>query len=107
MLPGTVPIPREEDGAIEGEVLWVDRYGNAQLNVGPEDIEAMGDRVSLVWGDQVRTAQRATAYGELKPGQVGLVLDSYGLLSIALDRASAADQLKLHPGTGVTLKEPT
>jgi S-adenosylmethionine hydrolase len=107
MLPGTVPIPREEDGAIEGEVLWVDRYGNAQLNVGPEDIEAMGDRVSLLWGDQVRTAQRATAYGELKPGQVGLVLDSYGLLSIALDRASAADQLKLHPGTGVTLKEPT
>jgi S-adenosylmethionine hydrolase len=55
----------------------------------------------------VRTAKRAAAYGELKPGEIGLVLDSYGLLSIALDRTSAADQLKLHPGTGVTLKEPT
>jgi S-adenosylmethionine hydrolase len=61
----------------------------------------------VIWGDQVRTARRAAAYGELKPGEVGLVLDSYGLLSLALDRASAADQLKLRPGTGVTLKEPT
>jgi len=107
LLPGTVPIPREEDGALVAEVLWVDRYGNAQLNVGPEDVEEMGERISVLWGDQVRTARRATAYGELKPGEVGLVLDSYGLLSLALDRTSAADQLKLRPGTGVTLKEPT
>ncbi|MEY2565690.1 MAG: hypothetical protein QOE35_219 [Actinomycetota bacterium] len=107
LLPGTVPLPREEAGTIVAEVLWVDRYGNAQLNVGPEDVEDMGERVSVRWGDQVRTARRAAAYGELKPGEVGLVLDSYGLLSLALDRASAADQLKLRPGTGVTLKEPT
>lgn len=107
LLPGTVPLPREEDGALVAEVLWVDRYGNAQLNVGPDEVETMGDRISVSWSDQVRTARRAAAYGELKPGEVGLVLDSYGLLSIALDRASAADQLKLRPGTGVTLKEPT
>jgi hypothetical protein len=38
---------------------------------------------------------------------MGLVVDSYGLLSVALDRVSAADQLKMAPGTGVTLKAPT
>jgi hypothetical protein len=108
LLPGTVPLPREEDdGSLAAEVLWVDHYGNAQLNVGPDEVEAMGDRVSLLWGDQVRTARRASAYGELKAGEVGLVTDSYGLLSIALDRASAAAQLKLGPGTAVTLKEPS
>lgn len=107
LLPGTVPIATAEGGALAAQVLWVDRYGNAQLNVGPEDVDAMGDRVSIQWGDQVRTARRAAAYGELKPGEVGLVVDSYGLVSIALDRASAADQLKLHPGTGVTLEEPS
>jgi S-adenosylmethionine hydrolase len=107
MLPGTVPVPREEDGGVAAEVLWVDRYGNAQLNVGPDDVETMGERIALRWGDQVRTARVVAAYGELKPGEIGLVLDSYGLLSVALDRMSAADQLKLHAGTGVTLKEPT
>jgi S-adenosylmethionine hydrolase len=107
LLPGTVPLPREEDGAVIGEVLWVDRYGNAQLNVGPEEVGAMGDRISVLWGDQVRTARRATTYGELKPGEVGLVVDSYGLLSIALDRVSASEQLRIGPGTGVTLREPT
>jgi S-adenosylmethionine hydrolase len=107
LLPGTIPLPRDEDGGLAAEVLWVDRFGNAQLNVGPDDVVGLGDRISLHWADQVRTARIAHAYGELKPGEVGLVIDSYGLLSIALDRTSAADQLRLRPGTGVTLKEPS
>jgi S-adenosyl-L-methionine hydrolase (adenosine-forming) len=106
MLPGTIPIPRDEPDGLAVEVLWVDRFGNAQLNVGPEDVAALGGRNSLRWGDQVRTVRTVGAYGELKPGELGLVVDSYGLLSLALDRSSAADQLKLRPGTGVTMKEP-
>ena len=44
-------------------------------------------------------------YGYLRSEVVG-----FGVLEILFDeddRASAADQLKLHPGSGVTLKEPT
>ena len=37
-------------------------------------------------------------------GQVGLVTDSYGLLSIAVDRGSAAAELGLDAGTGITLE---
>jgi S-adenosylmethionine hydrolase len=106
LRPGVLPIPREEDGAVHAEVLWVDRFGNLQLNVAPEEIEAMGERVSLRWADQVRTARRAHTYGDIKPGEVGLVVDSYGLVSIALDRQSASAQLRLRPGDGVTLSEP-
>ena len=43
LVPGIVPLPRDEDGTIVGEVLWVDRYGNCQLNVDPEAIETWGD----------------------------------------------------------------
>src|SRR5690606_7889972 len=39
LVPGVVPLPREEGGAIVGEVLWVDRYGNCKLNVDPEAVE--------------------------------------------------------------------
>lgn len=107
LRPGVLPIPREEGGVVHAEVLWVDRFGNLQLNVAPEEIERLGERVTLRWSaDQVRTARRAVAYGDLKPGEVGLVVDSYGLVSIALDRLSASEQLRIRPGDGVSLAEP-
>ena len=105
LRPGILPLTRQEDDKLISEVLWVDRYGNAQLNVDPAEIEALGDRVTLRWGlDQVRTAVRAVTYGALKAGEVGLVVDSYGLVSVALDQASAADQLHLRPGDSMTLE---
>src|SRR5207244_9212246 len=56
LLPGTLPLTRDEDGRLVGEVLWVDRFGNVQLNVDPAELEDMGERVTLSFGDQVRTA---------------------------------------------------
>jgi S-adenosylmethionine hydrolase len=104
LRPGVLPLTRHEEGRLMSEVLWVDRFGNAQLNVDPDDLEPMGERVTLRWGaDKVRTARRAATYGALKPGEVGLVLDSYGLVSVALDRRSAADELGLRPGDAVSL----
>ena len=108
LRPGVLPLSRREDDRLLAEVLWVDCFGNVQLNVAPDEIDSEGDRVALRWGhDQVRTARRALAYGELKPGEVGLVVDSYGLVSLALDRRSAAEELRLGPGDAVTLEPPS
>jgi S-adenosylmethionine hydrolase len=109
LLPGLLPLPRQEDGALVGEVLWVDRFGNVQLNMGPEDLDLadLGEKVTLRYRDQIRTAERAPTYAAIRPGQVGLVVDSYGLVSLALDRMPAAAELKLAPGDAVTIEEPT
>jgi S-adenosylmethionine hydrolase len=104
LLPGLLPVTREENGALVAEVLWVDRFGNAQLNVDPDEVSDFGDRVRLRFAETKRTAVRATNYAELRTGEVGLVVDSYGLLSIAVDRGSAAEQLALHAGDPVTLE---
>jgi len=104
LIPGILPLTRDEDGKVIGEVLWVDRFGNVQLNVDPEELTPMGDTVSIRFRDEVRTAVRADTYSELKAGQIGLVVDSYGLVSVALDRRSAADELRLHPPTEVSLE---
>jgi S-adenosylmethionine hydrolase len=106
LTPGMVPLTRIEDDTLIGEVLWVDRFGNAQLNVDPDEIAHLGDRVRISWREQVRTARRALTYGDLKPGEIGLIVDSYGLVSLALERRSAADELKLQPGDAVSLAEP-
>lgn len=109
LVPGLIPMPREDEDEHEvvAEVLWVDGFGNVQLNVGPEDIEGMDDAVRLRFGGQVRTARRAESYEELGPGAFGLVVDSYGLLSIVVDRQSAASELGLAAGDEVRLGQPT
>lgn len=103
LLPGLMPISREENGVLVSDVLWIDRYGNAQLNVDPADVDGWGDRIGIRYAETARTARRVESYAALKPGEVGLVVDSYGLLSIAVDRGSAAAELGLHAGDPVTL----
>jgi S-adenosylmethionine hydrolase len=104
LLPGVLPVAYEEEGALVGEVLWVDRYGNAQLNVDPSEIDELGDTVRLRFGSDARTARRVTAFDDVRTGEVGLVIDSYGLVAVVVDRHSAADELGLRAGTEVRLE---
>jgi S-adenosylmethionine hydrolase len=104
LLPGVLPVAYEEDGALVGEVLWVDRYGNAQLNLDPAEIEHLGDTVRLRFGDHARTAHRVLAFDDVRTGEVGLVTDSYGLVAVVVDRHSAAEELGLRGGTEVRLE---
>jgi S-adenosylmethionine hydrolase len=106
LLPGIIPLPREEEGELVGEVLWVDRYGNCQLNVDPDEVEGWGERIQVRWvrpQEGTRTARRVANFDEIATGQVGLVVDSYGLLSVTLHRASAADELGLAEGDEIHL----
>jgi hypothetical protein len=111
LLPGTVPLPRDEDGTVVAEVLWVDRFGNCQLNVGPDEVSAdWGDTIQLRFsnpldlsGPMVRSAMRSGSFAGLGPGACGLVLDSYGMLAVCLDQRSAADELGLAAGDQVVL----
>ena len=108
LMPGVVALPQSDDTKVIAQVLWIDRYGNAQLNVGPDDLPTeFGDRVEIrcasPTGATVRSAVRAGSYGELDPGAVGLVLDSSGLLALSMDQRDAAEELGLAAGDQVTL----
>lgn len=103
LLPGVMPAARPEGGALVAEVLWVDRFGNAQLNLGPDDVAEWGDRLLLHFEGGTRTAVVAGTYADIGPGEVGVVVDSYGLLAIVVDRGSAAAELGLGAGTAVTV----
>jgi S-adenosylmethionine hydrolase len=107
LRPGLVPLSREEGGLLETEVLWVDRFGNVQLNVGPEEVDSFGERVMVRWNEHVRTAARVEAFDDIAAGELGLLVDSYGLMALALNRTSAADELGLRAGDSVTLGRPS
>jgi len=105
LLPGVLPITRPLEGepGLVTEVLWVDRYGNCQLNVDPDELEGWGDRVHLRLGDRTRTAVRAATFDAVATGEVGLVVDSYGLVALVVDRGSAAAELRVAAGDQVAL----
>jgi S-adenosyl-L-methionine hydrolase (adenosine-forming) len=91
-LLGT-PVPEPQtgpDGSLQAEVLWVDRFGNAQLNVRPADADHLGRLVELHVGSRARPARRVASFGDLEPDEMGLVTDSYGLLAVTYRGASAA-----------------
>jgi len=111
LVPGLVGLPQPTPGgAVETEVWWVDRFGNCQLNVGPDDLEALGaapgGTIEVHCGGVARAARWVDAYARAKPSELVLVVDSYGLVSLALDRRSAAAEHGLSPGSQVTLVPP-
>lgn len=107
LLPSVVPIPREENGSLACEILWVDRFGNCQINASHDDVVAIfgsdTSRVRVTFGDELRSVEIVTSYGALGAGAFGLVIDSSGLLSLAFDRASASRELGLGEGDAVRL----
>lgn len=104
LVPGMVPLPRDEGNGLVGEVLGVDRFGNCQLNIGPDDVAAWGDLLQVTIGEVTRVAARVRTFGDVGPGAVGLVVDGAGMLSLVLDRRSAADELTAAAGDQAMLR---
>jgi S-adenosyl-L-methionine hydrolase (adenosine-forming) len=103
MVPGILPLSQDIPGGLEAEVLWVDRFGNAQLNVDPDELDALGTSFELRFGERRVSARRVHHFGEITVGAVGLMVDSYGLIAIAADRSSASEELRIDAGDGVTI----
>ncbi len=109
LTPGILPVAREDDGDLVAEIMWVDHFGNCQLNLDPDDLEGWGDVVRAKLGPDPatadwRTLRRVDSFAAIGEGQVGLVVDSYGLLAIALDRRSAEAELGLRAASEVRLQ---
>ena len=104
LMPSVLPVSHRDGDDLVAEVLWIDRFGNCQLNLAPDDLDDFGPLLHLEAGDDLRTAERAGAYDDVRPGRVGLITDSAGLVSLALPRRSAAADLGLREGAEVRLR---
>jgi S-adenosylmethionine hydrolase len=95
-LAGTpFPRPVEVAGGLAGEVLYVDRFGNAITNLPPSPglIRVAG-----------RVVPRGRAYAEGVPGRPLALVGSAGLIEVAVPGGSAAAALGIGPGTPVLLE---
>ncbi len=105
LLPGTMPLSHQETDGLHAEVLWVDHYGNAQLNVDPDDLAGSGPFWELVVHGRSHAAVQVRAFAEVPPGGIGLLIDSYGLMAVVAGQASAAEVCSLAAGDEVVLRD--
>jgi len=84
---------RREDGAILGEVIAIDRFGNAITNL-------LGARAGVVAAGGRPVPIRAT-YADVAVGAPVALSGSNGLLEIAVREGSAAASLGLVRGTTI------
>ncbi len=121
LMPGILPVSElGDDGSLAAEVLWVDRFGNVQLNVDPAELVDWPPTVRVTVGGDVadgvggtttggtvgesRIATRVASFADIGVGALGLLVDSYGLIALAANQGSAAEVLGVGEADSIALQ---
>src|SRR6185437_11713331 len=107
-----LPEPEVGQNRLRATVLYVDRFGNIQLNITREHLDRCsvvpGTRVELELGPDRYYAVAARTFADARPGDLILYEDSYRNLSVAINGGNAASMLGLKPGRDLRIQlEPS
>jgi S-adenosyl-L-methionine hydrolase (adenosine-forming) len=103
LTPLLLPLVDHRGAVVDGEVWWIDAFGNAQTNVSPEDLALAGiragDTVMVRIGGTRRELPWRETYGE---GGSGVVhVDSYGMMAIAVAGGRADEEYGISIGLSI------
>lgn len=106
LTPCELPRARRETGRPEsvlGKVIHCDRFGNLMTNVTADDLAAFSSRKLSVSIGGVEIHGLASSYTEAPEGALLALLNSWGLLEVALRDGSASSQLSVSPGSPIVV----
>ena len=107
VTPLMLPLVEPDSIVAAGEVFWVDHYGNAQTNITPDDLEAIGlspgAEVAVRIGASEHLLAWVTAYGDVGEGNGLVHVDSYGQIAVAVRGGRADEMYPLQAGVAVTM----
>ena len=100
-----LPQPTWNRKRIEGEIVYVDRFGNATTNISREMISRHCPHFQKLTVKLGRTVIRslATHYSEVSPGKAGAIINSWDALEIFKREGHAARSLKLKLGRKIQI----
>ena len=106
-VPLMLPLVEHGASVVHGEVLWVDHFGNAQTNIAPADLEMIGARrggdIALRLSTTDFPLTWVEAYGDVKPGEALVHVDSYGQIAVAVREGRADELFSIFTGRAVSL----
>ena len=101
-----LPEAKQKNKSIKGEIIYIDRFGNATTNISAELISktfASSDTIEIKIGKN-KIDGLVTGYYQINPGQIGAILNSWNQVEVFCRENSAEKKLKLKTGQTVTLK---
>lgn len=98
---------RIDDDHIHARIVQIDHFGNLQLNVSRHDLGAIGvlpgDAVEVRVGGRTFAPHYGHAFGEVQPGRLVVLEDSYRWITLAANQANAQAILEARRGDAVVL----
>ena len=104
-----LPLPEPEVGTrrIRATILYVDRFGNVQLNLSLEHLAQVGiepgTEVELQLPVDRYFAVAARTFADARPGDIILYEDAYGNVSIAISNGNAGEMFSAEAGQDVLI----
>jgi S-adenosylmethionine hydrolase len=100
-----LPRPQLRDGELVAHAVYIDRFGNVQLDAGHEELFKLGLKLGHRVGVETKAgashvAHCARTFADVEPGELLVYEDGYRRLALAVSHGSAAHQLR------VTIDEP-
>jgi S-adenosyl-L-methionine hydrolase (adenosine-forming) len=106
-----LPAPDVGGSRIFATVLYVDRYGNVQLNLSRSDVEEAGilpgRQVELELGVDRYYATAASTFADARPGDIILYEDAYQNIAVAITDGNAAEVFAIRPGRRLVINLAT
>jgi S-adenosyl-L-methionine hydrolase (adenosine-forming) len=102
-----VPEPSVGERRIRATVLYVDRFGNVQLNLTPAHLEQVGiepgTTVEVEAGFERYYAVAARTFAEVRRGDIVLYEDAYRNIALAINQGNAAEMFSARVGQELRL----
>jgi S-adenosyl-L-methionine hydrolase (adenosine-forming) len=102
-----VPEPSVGEKRVRATVLYVDRFGNVQLNLTAEHLSRVGitpgDRVEVEVGFERYFAAAARTFADARTGDIVLYEDAYRNIALAINRGNAARMFSVRVGDELRL----
>jgi S-adenosylmethionine hydrolase len=93
-----LPRSRTEEGVIVSHVLYVDQFGNAQLDATHEDLSEAGLRLGQGVLVGAHAARYVRTFADADAGELLIYEDSARMLAVAVGQGNAAERLGITAG---------
>ncbi len=103
-----VPQPETTAKRVRAVCLYVDRFGNMQLNLTRQHLQRLGIepgvQVELELGSERYYAIAARTFADVRRGEIILYEDAYENIAIAISGGSAAETFQARPGVDIRIR---
>ena len=89
--------------------MWIDHYGNCQTNISPDELNYLGKNIGDVLSVNIQNQEIKMTWSQTYQNdgvnQVGLITDSWGMISIFAKNNNASEIIGVVDGEKIDIKK--